>query len=357
VTRIVIATDAWHPQINGVVTTLEEVGAELRKLGHEVLFLTPGPFRTVPLPSYPSIRLALVTGRTVGRIVDQFEPDAIHIATEGPIGHAVRAHCLRNGLKFTTSYHTQFPEYVRLRTPIPKHWTYAYLRCFHGAATRTLVATASLRRQLVGQGFRNVAEWSRGVDTNLFYPRPKGVLQASRPISMYVGRVAVEKNIEAFLSLDLPGSQFVVGDGPDLDALRKRYPKTHFLGCKRGEELACVLAAADVFVFPSRTDTFGLVMLEAMACGVPVAAYPVTGPIDVIQQGKTGVMSENLSEAVLKALALDGQACVDYARAHSWRRCAEKFISHLDLPSECTTVNMEYGGLSKHFCNILEKSS
>jgi glycosyltransferase involved in cell wall biosynthesis len=328
--RIAIATDAWYPQVNGVVTTLEKVGEQLETLGHRVLYVTPEPFLTIPCPSYRSIHLALFPGRGVARLLQEFNPDRIHIATEGPVGLAARAYCLRHGLRFTTSYHTQFPEYLRLRAPIPIHWTYAWLRRFHGFAQRILVPTPSQQWRLIEHGFPNVVVWSRGVDAGLFRPRPKGVIAAPRPVSMYVGRIAVEKNIEAFLSLDLPGSKFVVGDGPALPTLRRKYPEVYFVGYKRGRELATYLADADVFVFPSRTDTFGLVLLEAMACGVPVAAYPVTGPIDVVVPGETGVLSEDLRQAVLKALKLESATCVEHARAHSWQRCAEVFLFYLE---------------------------
>jgi len=273
--------------------------------------------------------VALFPYARLAKTLRAFRPDAVHIATEGPIGQAVRRYCKRRRLGFTSSYHTQFAEYVRMRAPIPIAWSYAYLRWFHGLATYTLVPTRSVQQLLLAHGFKNVVVWSRGVDSDLFRPRPKGFLDAPRPIAMYTGRVAVEKNIEAFLALDLPGSKFVVGDGPDLRDLRERYPAVRFVGWKRGEELASYLAAADVFVFPSRTDTFGLVLLEAMACGVPVAAYPVTGPIDVVVPNQTGFLNEDLRQAALDALKLDGKACTDYARVFSWRRCAEVFASFL----------------------------
>ncbi len=330
VARIAIATDAWYPQVNGVVTTLEKTAEELRALGHAVLFLTPSAFPTLPCPSYPSIRLALFPGRGIARALQAFQPNAFHIATEGPVGHALRAYCRRRRLAFTSSFHTQFPEYLRLRAPVPIAWSYAYLRRFHGLATHTLVPTESLRRQLAGHGFRNLVVWSRGVDAELFRPRPARAFDAPRPIAMYTGRVAVEKNIEAFLALDLPGSKIVVGDGPDLRMLTRRYPAVRFVGCKRGEELAGYLATADVFVFPSRTDTFGLVLLEAMACGVPVAAYPVPGPIDVVIPDKTGVLKEDLRAAAMEAMKLDGRACTAHARTFTWRRSAEVFAEHLE---------------------------
>ncbi|MGA7800144.1 MAG: glycosyltransferase family 1 protein [Gammaproteobacteria bacterium] len=329
--RVAIVTDAWQPQVNGVVRTLSRTGEELQARGYQVCFVTPQAFRTVPCPTYPSIRLALWPGRRLADLMDRFAPTAVHIATEGPLGLAGRAYCRARGLAFTTSYHTRFPEYVRLRAPIPVNLSYRFLRWFHGGACRTLVATPSMRRQLVGHGFENVVIWSRGVDTELFRPRPKDYLQAPRPIAMYVGRVAVEKNIEAFLALDLPGTRYVVGDGPDLEALRRRHPEVRFTGFQFGEELARHLAAADVFVFPSRTDTFGLVLLEAMACGVPVAAYPVTGPVDVVRQGVTGVLGEDLQQAALAALGLSARACRAYALAHTWRAATREFLGHLEF--------------------------
>jgi glycosyltransferase involved in cell wall biosynthesis len=328
--KIIIATDAWKPQINGVVTTLEKTGEELTALGNDVKYITPEGFETFPCPSYPSIRLAIRPKNKVASILDEFAPDVIHIATEGPIGQAVRAYCVKNNLQFTSSYHTQFPEYVRLRAPIPVSWTYAFLRRFHNKAKRTMVPTASQQQRLLENKFSNVVVWSRGVDTTLFHPRDKNFIKATRPISMYMGRVAVEKNIEAFLDLELPGTKFIIGDGPDLEALKKKYPVVMFTGFKQGEELARYLAAADVFVFPSLTDTFGLVMLEAMASGVPVAAFPVTGPIDVIIQGETGIFDNDLKKAVLKALELKPDDCVAYARNNSWRNCAETFFNYLE---------------------------
>jgi len=329
--KIAIVTDAWYPQTNGVVTTLNRTGECLRRLGHDVLYVTPKEFTTVPLPTYPEIRLSLFPSVKVTRILDAFEPEAIHIATEGPLGNAARKYCRRRSLKFTTAYHTQFPQYVRLRAPIPLSISYAFLRRFHRQAQRTMVPTESLRQELIKWGFKNVVIWSRGVDVDLFKPQDKEFLQAPRPISMFVGRVAVEKNIEAFLSLNVPGTKFVVGDGPDLQALCDKYPKVKFVGFKYGEELAQYIAAADVFVFPSRTDTFGLVMLEAMACGVPVAAYPVTGPIDVVQDGVTGVLDEDLAMAVTGALKLNPADARVYAEQHSWMAATRQFFSHLEF--------------------------
>lgn len=328
--RIAIATDAWQPQINGVVRTLGQTATHLKELGHEVRLITPLDFTTYPCPTYPSIRLAVFPKRGVHRTLREFRPQAIHIATEGPIGHAARALCCNLSLPFTTSYHTQFPEYVRARFPVPINWSYAYLRRYHSRADRTMIATRSMQRMLQERGFKNLEIWARGVDSTLFRPGLKSYLSGPRPISMYMGRVAVEKNIEAFLNLDLPGSKYVVGDGPDLEQLRRRYQNVTFTGQKTGQELTAHIAAADVFVFPSLTDTFGLVLLEAMACGVPVAAYPVTGPIDVVQQGKTGMLDQDLRQAVLGALKLDPDDCVAYARQHSWRNWTERFVSLLE---------------------------
>ncbi len=329
--KIAIITDAWYPQTNGVVTTLNRTGECLRQMGHEVKYITPEPFKTIPLPTYKSIRLALFPKRKVFAMLDAFMPDAVHIATEGPLGMAAKRYCKKRGLKFTTAYHTQFPQYVRLRAPIPISLTYAILRRFHGQAQRTMVPTETQRQELLKWGFKNVVVWSRGVDVDLFKPSDKGFLTDPRPISLFVGRVAVEKNIEAFLDLDLPGTKYVVGGGPDLEALCDKYPKAKFVGFKYGEELAKHIAAADVFVFPSRTDTFGLVMLEAMACGVPVAAFPVVGPIDVVKQGETGVLDEDLKKATLAALELSPDDARAYAEQNSWMSATGQFYSHLEF--------------------------
>ncbi len=328
--KIAIATDAWYPQTNGVVTTLSTTAKTLEELGHEVLMLTPEPFKSIPLPTYKSIRLALLPGRHTDKTLEQYQPDAVHIATEGPIGFAVRSYCIRKGIPFTTSYHTQFPQYVRMRAPIPVSWSYAFLRWFHSRAVRTMVPSESQRKELERWNFNNVRIWSRGVNTSLFRPSESKQLLDSGPIFMYAGRVAVEKNLDAFLKLDLPGKKYIVGDGPDMDMLKARYTEAVFTGFKYGEELTDLLSCADVFVFPSRTDTFGLVMLEAMACGVPVAAYPVTGPIDVIKQGVTGVMQDNLGEAVLQALKLDRKDAREYALRHTWMDCTRQFVENLE---------------------------
>ncbi len=327
--RIVIATDAARPQVNGVVRTLGKTAETLETFGHAVKLVTPAGFRSVPCPTYPSIRIAVCPGRGVRAAIESFQPDCLHIATEGPIGHAARRWCFVNRFPFTTSFHTQFPEYIRARAPVPIAWTYAYLRRFHGPAVRTMVPTPGQRDRLAGRGFSGLALWARGVDAGLFRPGPKDAIDAERPVSLFVGRVSVEKNLDAFLGLDLDGTKVVVGDGPDLGRLRARYPEVRFLGEKFGTELARHMAAADVFVFPSRTDTFGLVMLEAMACGVPVAAFPVTGPIDVVEHGRTGILDEDLAGAVRKALALDPAHCVEAARTRSWEEATRTFESHL----------------------------
>lgn len=327
--RLMIVTDAWFPQTNGVVNTLAQTSAWLGRFGHEVRISSPADFRTLPCPTYPEIRLALRPMRALARRIETFQPQALHIATEGPLGLAARRYCARHDLKFTTSYHTQFPQYLRSRWPIPLSASYAALRWFHGAAARCMVSTQSVHSELAGRGFRNLVRWRRGVDTDLFRPRDKAFLHLPRPIAVYVGRVAVEKNIDAFLAMPWRGAKLVVGDGPERQRLESRYPDAVFAGFRFGEELAAHLAAADVFVFPSRTDTFGLVMLEAMACGVPVAAFPVTGPIDVVQDGVTGALDADLAAAAERALRIDPRACRDYALQSSWEGCTREFESHL----------------------------
>lgn len=327
--KIVIASDAWQPQVNGVVRTYENMQRELTLLGHEINFMHPGEFRTVPCPTYPSIRLAVLPYRGICERMDRIQPDAIHIATEGPVGQAARKYCLKNQLPFTTSYHTQFPEYIRARAPVPLALSYTLVRNFHKPAVRTLVPTPYMREKLIEKNFSDVVIWTRGVDSNLFKPGNRDFLQHKRPISVYLGRVAIEKNIEAFLDLELSGTKMVIGDGPDLVKLKAAYPDVEFPGYKFGEELASYLAACDVFVFPSRTDTFGIVLLEAMACGLPVAAYPVTGPIDVVKQDLTGVLDDDLGKAVAGAMQLNRDDCVAYARTFSWTESANCFLQHL----------------------------
>ena len=328
--KIMIVTDAWEPQVNGVVRTLRTTARELLAMGHTVDFLTPLEFTTLACPTYPEIRLSLLPRGKVVRRLSEFQPDALHIATEGPLGMAARRFALRRGLPFTTAYHTRFPEYVRARTGMPLSWSYAFLRWFHGPSEAVMAPTEVVRRDLESYGFRKVVTWSRGVDLEVFKPQHGRRLKSEPPIFLYVGRVAVEKNIEAFLALDLPGSKWVAGVGPALQGIRARYPQVNYLGVLDQHELAQVYASADVFVFPSKTDTFGLVLLEAMACGLPVAAYPVTGPLDVIGDSRTaGVMHENLRTACLEALKLRREDAAAHARKFSWRAASEQFLAHL----------------------------
>jgi glycosyltransferase involved in cell wall biosynthesis len=328
--KIAIVTDAWRPQTNGVVQTLSTTAQTLRAGGHDVLVIEPSQFRTFPCPTYPEIRLAWLPYRKLAQLLGDFAPDCIHIATEATLGMAARGWCVRNRFAFTTSYHTQFPEYVRARAPIPLALSYAQLRRFHSAAARTMVATPTVQKQPETRGFRHIVRWTRGVDVQLFKPSGKEFLDLPRPIFVYLGRVAVEKNIEAFLDLDLPGTKLVIGDGPERRSLQAEFPTARFVGYKFGAELAAHLAAADAFVFPSRTDTFGLVLLEALACGVPVAAYPVTGPIDVIENGTTGVLDEDLRAAALAALKLDPTKCRAFALRHTWEAATRQFLGNLE---------------------------
>lgn len=327
--RVLIATDAWHPQVNGVLRTLLALQKAARGFGVMVEFLSPEGFRTVPVPTYPGLRLAITRRRRIARRIEEVRPDAIHIATEGPIGYAVRAYCRRHGRPFTTSYTTRFPEYIAARAPLPERWIYAALRRFHAAATVTMVATPSLRRELGERGFKNLGMWTRGVDTELFRPDRAIAMEFQRPIFICLGRVAVEKNLDAFLSLDLPGTKVVIGKGPMEVELKARFPDVTFLGQMENGMLASHLAAADVFVFPSRTDTFGIVQLEALASGVPVAAFPVTGPKDVIGVHPVGVLSEDLRAACLGALKVSREACRAFALQYSWENSARQFIGHV----------------------------
>ena len=325
--RILVATDAWHPQVNGVVRTLTMMAEAARGFGVDVSFLTPQSFRTFALPSYRDLRLALPYRAKIARLIDEARPDSIHIATEGPIGLLVRRYCGKNGLPFTTSFHTRFPEYISARMPVPESWIWATLRRFHGPSQAVMAATPALAAELRSRGFRNVVLWPRGVDTGLFHPRAAD-LGLTRPVFLCVGRVAVEKNLEAFLDLDLPGTKVIVGDGPARAALARKYPQAVFLGARQGEALAEAYAAADVFVFPSKTDTFGLVLLEALASGLPVAAFPVTGPRDVIGTAPVGVLDDDLRMACLSALLISPQACLEFAAKHTWEASARVFIEH-----------------------------
>lgn len=329
--RLVIVSDAWRPQVNGVVRTLETLTAGLEAKDWVVRLITPDLFKTVPCPTYPEIRLALFPGRKIGSIIEKFRPCAIHIATEGPLGMAARRYCVKKNLPFTTSYHTRFPEYIHARTRLSLTISYAVMRWFHGRSQSVMVATQTIEDELVSKGFKNIRRWSRGVDLDLFKPRNKDFLSDPRPISLFVGRVAVEKNIEDFLSLDIPGTKYVVGDGPALTELRKKYPDVVFAGVREGEELAQYIAAADVFVFPSRTDTFGLVLLEALSSGVPVAAYPVPGPLDVINGSPAGILDENLKSAVARALVVPPSICREHASKFSWDNSIAQFESNLSV--------------------------
>ena len=331
--KILVATDAWHPQVNGVVRTLSQVAQEASVLGADLEFLSPAGFRTLPMPGYSEIRLALTGPGDIERRLDRTRADCVHIATEGPIGHAVRRVCIKRDMPFTTSFHTRFPDYLASRLPMPERWTtdlaWAWLRRFHAPSAAVLAATPTLRQELIDRGFNNVKLWSRGVDAQLFRPERRAELDLPRPIFLTVGRVAVEKNLEEFLKLDLPGTKLVVGDGPAREHLSRAYPGVVFVGAKQGEELANIYASADVFVFPSRTDTFGLVLLEASASGVPVAAFPAAAPRDVIGNAAVGVLDEDLRRACLGALELDRAACRDFAERLTWKACAQTFLDHV----------------------------
>jgi glycosyltransferase involved in cell wall biosynthesis len=327
--RILLVTDAWHPQVNGVVRTLTTLKGELQAAGHDVIYITPDQFRTVPCPTYSEIRLAVLPGKKMGRMIESFRPCVVHIATEGTLGVAARKYCLKREIPFTTAFHTKFPEYLHARFRVPTKWTYKAMRWFHGKAANVMVATQTIENELSGHGFTNIRRWSRGVDTELFKPRAKDFLNLPRPIMLYVGRVAVEKNIEAFLRLNKPGTKLVVGDGPQLALLQKKYPSVVFAGAKQGEELARHFAAADVFVFPSLTDTFGLVLLEALASGIPVAAFPVPGPLDVIGEAPVGCLDHDLSRAVDVALTRDPAACRAHAETFSWAACTQQFLANV----------------------------
>lgn len=358
--RVLVATDAWHPQVNGVVRTLTSLARSAAALGAEIEFLTPEGFPSMALPTYPGLRIAFPYRGEIARRIEAASPDAIHIATEGPVGWMVRAYCRRRNLAFTTSYTTRFPEYIAARTIIPMStrsiipmstlsiipasMSYAVLRRFHAAGAMTMVATSSLKEELSARGFKSLGSWTRGVDTELFTPDHTFELDLPRPVFMTVGRVAVEKNLEAFLSLNLPGSKVVIGDGPQRAELESRYPKARFLGEKTGRELSAHLAAADVFVFPSLTDTFGIVQLEALACGTPVAAFPVTGPLDVIAGHPVGALDMNLRSACIRALSVSREACRSFALQYSWENCARQFIGNLSAlrPSRSSQLR---GGL------------
>jgi glycosyltransferase involved in cell wall biosynthesis len=328
-TRILVVTDAWAPQVNGVVRSLENVVREAPSLGVEIEMLTPATFRTVPLPTYSEVRIALTRPGVIAARIEEAQPDYIHIATEGPLGVCAQIACLRSGRPFTTSYHTRFPEYLAARWIAPASLTYALMRHFHNLGAGVMVATASLERELAERGFKRLMRWSRGVDAEMFRPRDARVFDLPRPIFLCCGRLAVEKNLAAFLSLDLPGSKVLVGDGPARRALEARFPEAHFAGALHGEALAAAYASADVFVFPSLTDTFGIVLLEAMASGLPVAAFPVNGPVDVVGDSGAGVLDGDLGKAALAALEIPRERARAHALTFSWSACARQFIDNV----------------------------
>jgi glycosyltransferase involved in cell wall biosynthesis len=327
--RIAIVTDAWTPQINGVVNTLKATRRQLRNDGHNVLMVTPENMRSFSCPTYPEIRLAYKPYAQIAAQLKEFDPDCIHIATEGPMGLAARRYCLQHGLDFTTAYHTRFPEYLHARMRLPLAISYRWLKWFHGPSKAIMVPTPGVKIALEAQGFRHVVQWGRGVDIDYFKPGVCEERSLLRPLYLYVGRVAIEKNIEEFLRLDLPGEKWVIGDGPQREALEKKYPAVRFLGAKSHESLPPYYSCADVFVFPSRTDTFGLVLAEAMACGVPVAAYPVEGPADVVTHGMSGILDEDLSRACLEALKLKRATVRQCALSFSWQVATDQFVRHL----------------------------
>lgn len=327
---LLIISDAWRPQINGVVRTLDHLSQRLIARGWQVDVVGPADgFRTIPCPSYPDIPLAVAPGRRLGRLIEQASPKAIHIATEGPLGLAARSYCVKHGVPFTTAYHTRFPEYIHLRTRFPLPWSYAAMRWFHAPSRGVMVSAPSLIRELDERGFRNIRAWSRGVDTELFRPRDKALLTDKRPIALYAGRVAVEKNIEAFLDTPFEGTKYVVGGGPQLKELVRRYPEVRFTGVRTNGSFAALMAAADVFVFPSLTDTFGLVILEALASGVPVAAYPVSGPLDVLGESGAGALDADLGKAIAAALRIPAETARSYALQFSWDACVDQFVENL----------------------------
>ncbi|MBI1363969.1 MAG: glycosyltransferase [Proteobacteria bacterium] len=327
-----VVTDAWLPQTNGVVRTLQTTQRIIRENGGQLTFVTPNDFKTIPCPTYPEIRLSLFAGPKMERLIDRCNENAIHIATEGPLGWAARAVCVRQGIPFTTAYHTKFPEYVQARSGLPVGVSYALLRRFHNAGQRVMVPAPSMIETLKGWGFNNPVLWSRGVDLTVFKPAPRSRLtELTGPIFICHGRIAVEKNLEAFLKLDLPGHKVIIGDGPDLPKLRRKYPQVIFTGHLSDTEMVAHLQSADVMVFPSVTETFGNVVLEALACGLPVAAFPVTGPKDIIGKAPVGVLASNLKAAALQALELDHKACRKHAEQFTWQNATQQFVDNLAL--------------------------
>ena len=328
--KIVIITDAWKPQVNGVVNSLSKIAEGLTQKGHNVEIIGPNQFKTIACPTYPSIRLALFSKKKLKKLLFKIKPESIHIATEGPLGLAGRKICIQNKWRFTTSYHTRFPEYIKARIPIPLWLTYKFLKNFHSAAHKTLVPTISIKKMLESRGFKNIDIWSRGVDQNIFKPaKKKEESSYTKPVMVYVGRVSVEKNIEDFLKININGSKIIIGDGPDLRKLKHKYKNVIFLGEKFGKELANIVASSDVFVFPSLTDTFGIVLIEALACGIPVAAYPVSGPIDIIENGVNGSLNRDLETAIKDALKISKEECIKKAKQYTWQSSTNQFESSL----------------------------
>ena len=328
--RLALVTDAWHPQQNGVVRVLDTLLRLLQTDGHHIDIISPDQFATMPCPTYPEIPLALFPGKIVAQKLEQLAPEAIHLATEGPLGWAARSWCVRHKVPFTTAYHSKFPQYLQARTGVPLFIPYAGMRHFHAPSAGVLVPSRSVLSELREWRFDRLKLWSHGVDREAFKPGAKnGLGDLPRPIFMNIGRVTIEKNLEAFLSLDLPGSKVIVGSGPQRKALMAKYPDVHFLEVLGDAALANCYNAADVFVFPSRTDTFGLVMLEALACGVPVAALPVTGPIDVIGDSGAGILSEDLRQAALDALEISPDVCLARATQFPWSTVKDQFLENL----------------------------
>ena len=327
--RVLVATDAWRPQINGVVRSLEHLASEAPSFGADIAFLTPSDFRTMPMPGYREIRLALAWPEAVRRAISAARPDAVHIATEGPVGWMARHVCRTEGFPFTTSYHTRFPEYLAARLPVPLTWSYAALRRFHNSSAGTMVCSPTLERDLKVRGFSHLMRWSRGVNADLFCPSGERPFTFPKPVFLFVGRLAVEKNIESFLELDLPGSKVVVGDGPLRARLKARFPGVYFLGVRTGKALAAAYASADVLVFPSLTDTFGIVILEALACGLPIAAFPVMGPLDVIGTSGCGCLDADLRRAALRALDISRDQCRVYALTFTWQDSVRQFLDNI----------------------------
>ena len=336
--KIVTITDAWHPQVNGVVRTIDATNRELEKAGHTVAVIAPDQFASFRCPGYPEIQLSILPYARLADLLDRhlaWGATAIHIATEGPLGRAARRYCVARGFPFTTAYHTRFPQYLRAMFGVPERWTYAVLRRFHGDASCVMAPTQTVEAELRSNGIGNVGRWTRGVDLEMFQPREPLLADLPRPLFLHVGRVSVEKNIGAFLTLDLPGTKVVAGVGPALEILKRRFPEVHFLGVLGLGDLARLYSSADVFVFPSLTDTFGLVMLEALACGTPVAAFPVQGPIDVVGGSGVAVLDHDLQKAVLLAQRIDREACRNYAERFSWRAATQQFLR---LQQAVTTV-------------------